>query len=256
MLSALDVRPTVPPVLPLSERVRQSLVKLGHEPTPLTTAAADALHPSGRCTCAGEGTCAWCQARCDACGSPYIPEAVRHALSQVWSALRVTTAHQGVAVAVLRAVYPELPVPDGDEGTESVKLLRSRMAATVEGALGMRKPPEALSYQDVVMMAQACKAALSDMLDRHDLPEPARDRIALVHNSLVDVWQGVAHLQHLAGSAMVKAVRDAARLGAEDMREQAAQQVHFNTCGDEGTREVFEDAIRDLPLPGEEVPRG
>ncbi|RKG68675.1 hypothetical protein D7V80_11805 [Corallococcus sp. CA054B] len=131
MLSALDVRPAVPP---LSERLRNSLAKLGHEPTPLTTTAAEALHPSGRCTCAGEGTCAWCGARCEACGSPYIPEAVRHALAKVWSALHVTTAHQGVAVAVLRAVYPELPVPNARVGADSLLMWNTLAQAVTEAA--------------------------------------------------------------------------------------------------------------------------
>ncbi|MBN9687102.1 hypothetical protein [Corallococcus sp. NCRR] len=245
---AQEGRPTLP------QRIDASLAKLGHELTPtgrLVASEVDAmLHPSGRCTCAGEGQCEWCRARCDACG---VPESVRRAVVRVWSALRVTTPEQGAAVAVLRAVFEELPVPDGDEGSEAVKILTARHAALIQGALGMRKPPDALSYQDVVLMAQACKAALSDVMDRHDLPEPAKDRIALVHNSLVDVWQGVTFLQHLAGSAMVKAVRDAARLGAEDMRERAAQVPHQYGLLD---ARFAHELIRDLPLPGEEAPRG
>ncbi|WP_304504107.1 hypothetical protein [Corallococcus sp. EGB] len=255
---AQEGRPSLP------ERIDSSLAKLGHELTPtgrLVASEVDAmLHPSGRCTCAGEGQCEWCRARCDACGSPYVPESVRRAVVRVWSALRVTTPEQGAAVAVLRAVYPELPVPDGDEGHEAVKLLTNRQAARVQGALGMRKPPDALGYQDVVLMAQACKAALADVLDRHDLPEPAHQRVALVHNNLVDVWQGVAGLQDLAGSAMARAVLDAARLGATDMRERAAREAQAS--GDiadlaetNGYREL-EGLLRDLPLPGEEVPRG
>ncbi|RKI08304.1 hypothetical protein D7Y15_26215 [Corallococcus sp. AB030] len=148
MLSPLDVRPAVPPLLPVSERIQQSLAKLGHEPTPLTTAAADALHPSGRCTCTGEGTCAWCRARCDACGSPYIPEAVRHSLAQVWSALRITTAHQGVAAAVLRAVYPELPVPDARAEADSLLAWNAFAEAVTEasrlGAEDMRERASAV----------------------------------------------------------------------------------------------------------------
>jgi len=31
--------------------------------------ADQALHPTGRCTCAGEGTCEWCQTHCVHCGS-------------------------------------------------------------------------------------------------------------------------------------------------------------------------------------------
>ncbi|NOK32375.1 hypothetical protein HMI49_04060 [Corallococcus exercitus] len=139
MLSALDVRPTV---LPLSERLQHSLAKVGHKPTELATSAADALHPSGRCTCAGEGTCAWCRARCNACGSPHIPAAVRHALAQVWSALHVTTAHQGLAVAILRAVYPELPVPMAGPGADSLlvwnTLAQAVTAAARLGAEDMR----------------------------------------------------------------------------------------------------------------------
>ncbi|MBZ4371498.1 hypothetical protein [Corallococcus sp. AS-1-6] len=269
---AQEGRPTLP------QRIDSSLAKLGHELTPmgrLMASEVDAmLHPSGRCTCAGEGQCEWCRARCDACGGPSVPESVRRAVVRVWSALRVTTPEQGAAVAVLRAVFQELPVPDGDEGREAVKLLTRRMASRVQGSIGMRKPPDALSYQDVVLMAQACKAALSDMLDRHDLPEPVKELIALVHNNLVDVWQGVAHLQDLAGSAMVKAVQDAARLGAEDMRERAALRLESSASEESATTgratpetyslshqmalklELEALAIRDLPLPGDEVPRG
>ncbi|MFP2897828.1 hypothetical protein [Corallococcus sp. 4LFB] len=248
---AQEGRPTLP------ERIDASLAKVGHELTPtgrLVASEVDAmLHPSGRCTCAGEGLCEWCRARCDVCGGPGVPESVKRALVRVWSALRVTTPEQGAAVAVLRAAFQELPVPDGDEGTDAVKLLMGRKAARVQGTLGMRKPPDALSYQDVVLMAQACKAVLANALDRHDLPEPAKERVTLVHNSLVDVWQGVAFLQHLAGSAMAKAVRDAARLGAEDMRERASQVPHLYGLVDARTAQ---EAILDLPLPGEEVPRG
>ncbi|MBZ4373208.1 hypothetical protein [Corallococcus sp. AS-1-6] len=175
MLSQVDVRPTVPPLMPLSERIQYSLAKVGHEPTPLTTAAADALHPLGRCTCVGEGTCTWCRARCGACGSPYIPEAVRHALRQVWGALHVTTAHQGVAVAVLRAVYPELPVPIARAGADSL----------------------------------------------------------------------------LAWDAFAQVVTEAARLGAEDMRERAAW-----TSSNVPMREVEERIRRLSLLPWEEVSRG
>jgi predicted HAD superfamily Cof-like phosphohydrolase len=159
---------------PLSARIHQFLVKLGHEPTPITTSAADALHPSGRCTCAGEGACSWCRARCDVCGSPYVPEAVRHALGHLWGALHVTDAHQGIAVAVLRAVYPELPVPTSGPGADSLL-----------------------------------------------------------------AWGAVAH-----------AVTEAARLGAEDMRERAARAA--------GTAPMIEveERIRKLPLPGAEVSRG
>ncbi|NOJ91974.1 hypothetical protein HMI51_03305 [Corallococcus coralloides] len=134
MLSQLDVRPTVPPLLPVSERIQQSLAKLGHEPTPLTTSAADALHPSGRCTCVGEGTCAWCRARCASCGSPAVPEAVRHALAQLWSAVHVTTAYQGLAVAILRAVYPELPVPNARVGADSLLMWNTLAQAVTEAA--------------------------------------------------------------------------------------------------------------------------
>ncbi|RKI18642.1 hypothetical protein D7Y15_08060 [Corallococcus sp. AB030] len=180
MLSPLDVRPAVPPLLPVSERIQQSLAKLGHEPTPLTTSAADALHPSGRCTCTGEGTCAWCRARCDACGSPYIPEAVRHSLAQVWSALRITTAHQGVAVAVLRAVYPELPVPNARAGAD-----------------------------------------------------------------ILPAW-----------NALAQAVTEAARLGAEDMRNQAARHIAGLVLAGQDPFS-FARELDALPLlPGEEVPRG
>jgi len=28
------------------------------------------LHPTGRCTCAGEGTCEWCKTHCADCGAP------------------------------------------------------------------------------------------------------------------------------------------------------------------------------------------
>ncbi|WP_223643980.1 hypothetical protein [Corallococcus sp. EGB] len=194
MLSALDMRPTVPPLLPLSERIQHCLAKVGHEPTPLTTAAADSLHPSRRCTCAREGTCTWCRARCDACGSPHVPEAVRHAIAQVWSALHVTTAHQGVAVAVLRAVYPELPVPNARAGADSL----------------------------------------------------------------------------LAWNALAEAVTEAARLGAEDMRERAASLQEtaptpasfFDDWPGTKSELVAHFAralavrIRDLPLPVAEVPRG
>ncbi|RKH93578.1 hypothetical protein D7Y04_39935 [Corallococcus sp. AB038B] len=180
MLSPLDVRPAVPPLLPVSERIQQSLAKLGHEPTPLTTSAVDALHPSGRCTCTGEGTCAWCRARCDACGSPYIPEAVRHSLAQVWSALRITTAHQGVAVAVLRAVYPELPVPNARAGAD-----------------------------------------------------------------ILPAW-----------NALAQAVTEAARLGAEDMRNQAARHIAGLVLAGQDPFS-FARELDALPLLlGEEVPRG
>ncbi|NNC01933.1 hypothetical protein HJC10_03570 [Corallococcus exiguus] len=180
MLSPLDVRPTVPPLLPVSERIQQSLAKLGHEPTPLTTAAADALHPSECCTCAGEGGCAWCRAHCDACGSPYIPEAVRHALAQVWSALHITTAHQGVAVAVLRAVYPELPVPNARAGAD-----------------------------------------------------------------ILPAW-----------NALSQAVTEAARLGAEDMRNQAARHIAGLVLAGQDPFS-FARELDALPLlPGEDVPRG
>lgn len=48
MLSQLDVRPTVPPM--------------------------DPLHPTGRCSCAGEGRCTWCRSHCAGCGMG-VPEA-------------------------------------------------------------------------------------------------------------------------------------------------------------------------------------
>ncbi|RKI34558.1 hypothetical protein D7Y27_33180 [Corallococcus sp. AB004] len=180
MMSSLDVRPSVPPLLPLSERIQHSLAKVGHEPTPLTTSAADALHPSGCCTCAGEDSCEWCRARCNVCGSPFIPEAVRHALAQVWSALHVTTAHQGVAVAVLRAVYPELPVPNARAGAD-----------------------------------------------------------------ILPAW-----------NALAQAVTEAARLGAEDMRNQAARHIAGLVLAGQDPFS-FAREFDALPLlPGEEVPRG
>ncbi|MBN8472293.1 hypothetical protein JYJ95_37810 [Corallococcus exiguus] len=182
--------PTVPP---LSERLQYSLAKVGHEPTALATSAADALHPSGRCTCAGEGTCAWCRARCDACGSPYIPEAVRHALAQVWSALHVTTAHQGVAVAVLRAVYPELPVPNARAGADSRLTWDTLAHVTTEA---------------VSLGAEDMRERAARLLETASIPLPFEN------------WQGTKR-ELTAHFARALAVR-----------------------------------IRDLPLPGEEVPRG
>ena len=43
------------------EQHRQSLLR-----------AAEALHPTGRCTCGGEGQCEWCSRPCPACGVPTI----------------------------------------------------------------------------------------------------------------------------------------------------------------------------------------
>lgn len=35
--------------------------EIGYEPTILRQAPVDPLHPNGRCTCSGEGTCPWCR---------------------------------------------------------------------------------------------------------------------------------------------------------------------------------------------------
>ena len=34
----------------------------------LAEAQGHILHPFGRCTCAGEGTCEWCRLPCKSCG--------------------------------------------------------------------------------------------------------------------------------------------------------------------------------------------
>ncbi|CAM3462694.1 hypothetical protein G4177_06270 [Corallococcus sp. ZKHCc1 1396] len=178
---------TPPPrVPPLAERINVSLAKVGHELTPTgrqVAEAVDALHPTGSCNCAGDGTCEWCRARCGVCGALLVPESVRHALAQAWSALHVTTPHQGIAVAYLRAAYPELPVP-----------------------------------------------------------------------GVLDVVDG-----ELARRVLAAAVLDAAKLGAEEMRERAAvvsERAEAKTPGMKVGLHVVAGRIRTLPLPGEEVSRG
>lgn len=34
--------------------------------------ASDPLHPTGRCSCGGEGQCEWCRVPCTDCGQPRI----------------------------------------------------------------------------------------------------------------------------------------------------------------------------------------
>lgn len=43
---------------------------LADKPTSVA-AQADPLHPSGRCTCGGEGSCDWCMTHCLHCGSGF-----------------------------------------------------------------------------------------------------------------------------------------------------------------------------------------
>ncbi|WP_147446635.1 hypothetical protein [Corallococcus sp. CA047B] len=133
-LFALGNREPPPKGPPLAERVNVSLAKVGHELTPMGSQVTDAMHPTGRCTCAGEGACEWCRARCSICGWAYVHGSVRHALSQVWSALHITTTRQGIAVAVLRAAYPELPVPEELDIVEGEMARRVLAAAVLDSA--------------------------------------------------------------------------------------------------------------------------
>jgi hypothetical protein len=56
--------------LEMAHALRAALDAALSPPTPAAMVEApDPLHPTGRCTCAGEGTCAWCLSHCVHCGA-------------------------------------------------------------------------------------------------------------------------------------------------------------------------------------------
>lgn len=60
--------------------------------------APDPLHPTGRCTCGGEGSCEWCMSHCDHCGGGY-PDGV---VKRTEADQRVLDAWRETPVEMLR----------------------------------------------------------------------------------------------------------------------------------------------------------
>jgi polyhydroxyalkanoate synthesis regulator phasin len=155
-------------------------------------AGVDVLHPGGRCTCAGEGTCAWCsRTRCIGCGAEGVDlcqacDAEAKADQGATAASEPTMAE---AFAAVRKVAEVSKHPRFMDALASLSLLEGRMGAMA------RAIREVLDSKAWMPQFKALQDALTDAPPVFTLEEV--ERLAAEHCSAGDASRLVRALAAL-----------------------------------------------------------
>lgn len=88
--------------------------------------AADPLHPTGRCRCAGEGTCRWCRARCLECGATRC----QHPRPRRWKRGQKRNRRQRRTARARHALTVSEQVARKREASKNLELLAAQYAIT------------------------------------------------------------------------------------------------------------------------------
>ncbi|NBD11852.1 hypothetical protein [Corallococcus silvisoli] len=153
MLSALDVRPAVPPLKEQQKekralsRMTGALLDSGMRLNGWTRAYGNPVwrwrDAEGNSACVNAMGVMHSHGDIEAIATALADEVgescavsilVKRALERLWPALHVTTPEQGAAVSVLRAAYPELPVPEVQDLVDGELARRVLAAGVLDGA--------------------------------------------------------------------------------------------------------------------------